>query len=100
MSYALNQLAHSKLLPPPVSAAILADDAPPIPELTEHLLTTTMDAHFMIAGDPQSSWADRRLSHQNLVTAFMLALSLEKTFGPETLSGAGAVSTAPEKGHE
>jgi hypothetical protein len=59
--------------------------------LTEHLLTTAMDAHFMIAGDPQSSWADRRLSHQNLVTAFMLALVLETIFGPEHgVAGTGA----------
>jgi|ERR1035441_5733462 hypothetical protein len=83
MSYALNQLAHSKLLPPSVSAAILAGNALPVPELTEHLLTTAMDAHFMIAGDPKASWIDKRLSHQNLVTTFMLAFLLEQMLGPE-----------------
>jgi len=100
MSYTLKQLAHSKLLPPSLSASILADNATPVPELTEHLLTTAMDAHFMIAADPKSSWTDRRLSHQNLVTAFTLALLLEDTFGPEEMAGASVAATAPEVGHE
>jgi hypothetical protein len=91
MSYTPKQLAHSKLLPPSISASILADNATPVPELTEHLLTTAMDAHFMIAGDPKSTWIDKRLSHQNLALAFMLALVLETIFGPEhRVAGTGA----------
>jgi hypothetical protein len=94
MSYTLKQLAQSKLLPPSLSASMLADNAPPVLELTERLLTTAMDAHFMIAGDPKSTWTDKRLSHQNLVTTFMLALLLEDMFGPEQC-GASAAATAP-----
>lgn len=100
MSYTLKQLTHSKLLPPSLSASILADNAPPVRKLTEHLLTTAMDAHFMIAGDPKSSWTDRRLSHQNLVTTFMLALLVEHILGPGGMAGADAASTAPGKEHE
>lgn len=96
MSYTLNQLAHSKLLPPSIAAAIMADDAPPVSELTEHLLTTAMDAHFVTTGDQKTSWTERRLSHQNLVITFMLALLLEHSFGPER-NGAAADLTQDQQ---
>jgi hypothetical protein len=95
MNYVLNQLAHSKLLPPFVSAGMLAGNVPPVLELLNHLLTTTMDAHFITAGDSKASWIDKRLSHQNLVTAFMLALLVEQTFGPE--HGGATTTVAREK---
>lgn len=95
MSYALSQLAHSKLLPQAVSTAILAGDTPPFSTLIDHLMTATMDAHFMTTGDKNSSWTERRVSHQNLVTAYMVALLWEQTFGAEK-RGAGA-TTNPEK---
>ena len=95
MNYVLNQLAHSKLLPPFVSEGMLAGNVPLVVELLNHLLTTTMDAHFCTTGDPKSTWIDKRLSHQNLVTAFMLALLVEKTFGPE--HGGKTTTIAREK---
>ena len=91
MSYAFIQLGHSRLLPPSISKALLEGNQPPISELMNHLLTTSMDAYFMTTADPESSWIDKRLSHQSLVTAFMLALFLERTFGPEHN---GTVTTA------
>jgi hypothetical protein len=96
MNYTLNQLAHSKLLPPSVSAAIMADSAPPVSELMEHLLTTAMDAYFVTKGDQKTSWTERRLSHQNLVMTFMVALLLEHTFGPQQ-GGAGTTVVCERK---
>jgi hypothetical protein len=61
----------------------MADNVPPVSELMEHLLTTAMDAHFVTTGDQKTSWTERRLSHQNLVMTFMVALLLEHTFGPQ-----------------
>ena len=95
MNYTLSQLAHSKLLPASASAAILEGNAPPVSKLTEHLITTAMDAHFVTTGDPKSSWIDKRLSHQNLCTAFMLAMLLDHTFQP---GHSGTVSAAPQEG--
>jgi hypothetical protein len=42
-----------------------------------------MDAHVMTVGDPKSSWTERRLSHQNLVTVFMLSLLIDRTIEAE-----------------
>ena len=95
MNYTLDQLARSKLLPPFVSEGMLAGNVPLVVELLNHLLTTTMDAHFITAGDSKASWIDKRLSHQNLVTAFMLALLVEQTFGPE--HGGATTTVAREK---
>ena len=92
MNYATNQLAHSKLLSPSLSAEILAGSAPPVLELANHLLTTCMDAHFVTNTDPQATWIDKRLSHQSLVVAFMLALMVDHSFGP-VQKGVEAAST-------
>lgn len=94
MTYTLSQLAHSKLMPESVAAAIVAGNIPPVQELMDHLLTTSLDAYFVIAGDPNSSWNDKRLSHQSLVSTFMLALLLDGTFDPDH---GGTATTATQE---
>jgi hypothetical protein len=88
MTFTFDQLARTSLLPEPISSGIFSGKTPSISEVLMHLLITAQDAHFLVTGDPKSSWTERRLSHQNFVNAFMLALLLERTdaHSPETQS--------------
>lgn len=88
MTSTLIQLAHSKLLSEARSASILAGKMPPLSEILLDLVVTSLDAHAVAIGDPKTSWAERRLSHQNLANSFLLALLLEGTFGSEKRGGA------------
>jgi hypothetical protein len=73
----LIQLGHSKLLPPETSALLRAGNPPALSELVLALVIAVLDAHFITTGDPKSSWTERRLSHQNLANAFLLALLVD-----------------------
>jgi hypothetical protein len=83
MTYTLDQLARTKLLPESVSATIRGGNVPPLSDVLTPLLTLAMDAHFVNQGDPKTSWAERRLSHLGLVNAFMLALLMDRLSGLE-----------------
>jgi hypothetical protein len=78
----LIQLGHSKLLPPETSSSLRAGNPPAFSEVVLALLITVMDAHFATTGDPKSSWPERRLSHQNLANAFLLALLVDDNDWP------------------
>ena len=89
MTYTFDQLARTGLLPESLSAAILSGTVPPLSDVLTPLLTLAMDAHFMTTGDPKSSWTERRLSHQNLVNSFMLALLIDGIIGVEEGNSSG-----------
>jgi hypothetical protein len=89
MTKSLKQLAHSKLLPESLSTTILAGHTPPISDLTYYLVIVAMDAEVMTSADAKSSWTERRISLQLSALAFLVALLLERTGGPE---GSGAVA--------
>lgn len=91
---ALNQLAHSKLLPSSESAAILLGTTPPLADLIQHLVIGSMDAEALTAGDNTSTWTQRRMSRQLLALTFLAALVLE-TLEPDP-HGRSQNSTAQE----
>jgi len=76
MNRILDQLARSGLLLDDLAKPILAGDTPPIEELVMALLVGAMDAHFVLAGDPNSSWNERRLSRMALAVAFLAAMAV------------------------
>ena len=77
MKNILDQLAlNSTLLPDDLSAAILAGNTPPLEEIVLHLCIAGMDAHAVIAGDPKSSWNERRFARMALAVAFLTAMAI------------------------
>jgi hypothetical protein len=73
----LQQLAlNSTLLPEDMAAAILAGNTPPVEDLVLQGVIGALDAHFVILGDPQSSWNEKRISRMGLVVAFLAAMAV------------------------
>jgi hypothetical protein len=68
------QLAETLLIHSPETEQIKAGDWPPLSELIKNLIFTSLDADCMTANDAANSWTQRRLSRQNLVNTFLLAL--------------------------
>jgi hypothetical protein len=76
MKTVLDQLARNTgLLPEPLSAEILAGNAPPMEEIVFRLVITGMDAYFVTINDPMSSKRERCLAHLGLVAAFLSAMA-------------------------
>ncbi len=76
MNDILDQLARNTiLLPPSMSAAILAGDPPSLEEIVNTLLVGIMDCESMTAGDPNASLRERRFAKQALAIAFLSALA-------------------------
>jgi hypothetical protein len=100
MSFTLDQLARTGLLPKSESEAILDGKSSSLSDLIPHLLILSLDADAMTGADKTATWTQRRLSKQILGLTFLLALLVEHTLGPEEMAGASAAATAPEKGHE
>jgi hypothetical protein len=77
MNNLLKQLARNTgLLPEPLSAEILAGGTPPVEDVVRHLVIGTLDAHAVIAGDPESSRNDRRIARLMLAVAFLSAMAI------------------------
>lgn len=76
MTEILGQLARSGLLLPDVSAAILAENTPALEEIVLALVITTLDAHAVTIGDPQSTWNEKRQARMALATAFLSAMAI------------------------
>ena len=73
----LEQMArNTQLLPEDLSAAILGGNTPPVEEIVMALVIGAMDAHFVLAGDENSSSNERRLSRMALAVAFLAALAV------------------------
>jgi hypothetical protein len=77
MTEILGQLARSGLLLlPDVSAAILAEKTPALEQIVLALVITTMDAHAVTVGDPQSTWTEKRQARMALAAVFLSALAV------------------------
>jgi hypothetical protein len=76
MKNLLDQLARNTgLLPDNLSATILAGNTPPGEDIVMALVITTMDAHAVVVGDPQSSWNEKRLARMALAVAFLATMA-------------------------
>jgi hypothetical protein len=84
MNNILVQAAHTTLLPADLSSAILAGNAPPIEEIVLALVIAGMDAHAVIAGDPKSSWNEKRMARMALAVGFLSALAVLGKTGEST----------------
>ena len=65
---------NTRLLPESLSDAILTGVVPSKSDVIHHLIVTAVDAEAVVAGDPESTWNERRLARQALAVAFLVAL--------------------------
>jgi hypothetical protein len=77
----LKQLAHTNLLSPSMSTAILAGNTPPLAEIINSLVTAAWDAEAMTSCDPKSTWNERRIARACLSVAFLTAISCTREEG-------------------
>jgi hypothetical protein len=83
MTFILDQLARTGLLPDSTSTAILGGKHPPLSDLIPPLVILSMDAEAVTAGDKTATWNQRRLSRQILGLTFLTAILLYQLLEPE-----------------
>lgn len=90
MTFTLDQLARTSLLPESASAAIFSGKNPPLSDLIPHLVVGSMDADALTACDKNSTWTERRISRQLLGLTFLTAFLLDHIIGAENQNQSGA----------